>query len=84
MSVSGNSYCSFTVRLGLALAALSAWLVVPAIFAQSVSGADYSSSAENHLSIETLVQDQYSEQGRVFETGIQHPSGKLSRQSYRD
>jgi hypothetical protein len=73
MSVSGNSYCFFTVRLGLALAALSAWLVVPATFAQSVSSsADYSSSAEYHQSTETLVQDQYPSR----------PQGGYSRQGY--
>jgi hypothetical protein len=69
MSVSGNSYCSFSIRVALALAGLSAWLLVPATFAQSVSGAGYSSSTEYSLSTETLVQDQspntggYSRQG---------------------
>jgi hypothetical protein len=69
MSVSGNSYCSFTVRLGLALAALSAWLVVPAVFAQSSDGADYSSSAEYQQSIETLVQDQTPNRGGYSRQG---------------
>jgi hypothetical protein len=54
------------------LAALSAWLVVPATFAQSAANADYSSSADYHQSIETLVQDQYPQQQQ----------GGYSRQGY--
>jgi hypothetical protein len=81
MFVSGNSYCSVTVRLGLALAALSAWLAVPAVFAQSVSSADdYSSSAEYHQSTETLVQDQYPsrQQGGYSRQGYPHQENNTS------
>lgn len=73
MSVSGSSYCSSAARLGFAVAALSAWLFVPATFAQSADSADYSSSAEYHQSVETLIQDQYPNRGGYSRQGY-HPS----------
>ena len=47
----------FPARFALIVAALFSWLLVPSSFAQS------SSSAEYHNDIQTLVQDQYPNQG---------------------
>jgi hypothetical protein len=75
MSVNGNSYCSSAARLGVAFAALSVWLMVPAIFAQSSTDTDSSSSAAYHQSIdETLIQDQYPNRGGYSRQGYHPPS----------
>jgi hypothetical protein len=57
MSFRSNSRNSLMARFGVALAGLSAWLIVPAALAQ------YSSSAETNQNFESLVQDQYPNQG---------------------
>jgi len=68
MSLIGKSQSSFATRLGVVVAALSAWFIVPCASAQQ-----YSSSAEYHQQIETLVQDQYPNQGGYSRQGY-HPN----------
>ncbi len=70
-----NFRVSFAARLGVFSAALAACLIVP-----SVSAQEYSSSAEYHQQIATLVQDQSPNQGGYSRQGYNayHENGLMS------
>ncbi len=70
-----NFHGSFAARLGVFAAALSACLIVPPASAQ-----EYSSSAQYHQQVETLIQDQVPNQGGYSRQGYNayHDNSVLS------